>query len=137
MILHGKRNILSHCTYCHNYTAAVRTSYWYMWLLIYYQISPLIKKHIQRKLEGEYSSSTLLAIGPWSDQHQFSPNWISRSSRVQVQSSNIFTQILQTDLYTFLHWISWENMKNNQSIFPLVIILSILITSSLDCVLII
>ena len=49
---------------------------------------------------------------------------------------NIYMQILQTDLYTFLHWISWENMKNNHSIFPLVIILSILITSSLDCILI-
>ena len=58
------------------------------------------------------------------------------SNKLNPLSPNIFIQILQTDLYTFLHWISWENMKNNQSIFPLVIILSILITLSLDCILI-
>ena len=51
-------------------------------------------------------------------------------------SSNSCIQILQTDLYTFPYWISWENLKNYQGIFPLVIILSILMTSSLDCVLI-
>ena len=51
-------------------------------------------------------------------------------------SSNSCIQILQTDLYTFPYWISWENLKNDQRIFPLVIILSILMTSSLDCVLI-
>ena len=51
-------------------------------------------------------------------------------------SSDIHLQILQTDLYTFPYLISWENLKNDRSIFPLVIILSILITYSLECVMI-
>ena len=51
-------------------------------------------------------------------------------------SPNIYIQILQTDLYTFPYWISWESLKNDRRIFLLVIILSILMTSSLDCVLI-
>ena len=49
-------------------------------------------------------------------------------------SPNICIQILQTDLYTFRYWSSWENLKNYKSIFPLVIVLSILITFSLDWV---
>ena len=68
-------------------------------------------------------------------------------------SPNIYIQILQTDLYTFSYWMGefekekgssvkfdflrlWESLKNDRRIFPLVIILSILMTSSLDCVLI-
>ena len=50
-------------------------------------------------------------------------------------SPNSCIQILQTDLYTFPYWTTWENLKNGQSIFPLVIILSILLAYSLDWVL--
>ena len=46
-------------------------------------------------------------------------------------------QILPTDLYAFPYWMSWENLIKDQSIFPFVIILLILMTFSLDCVLII
>ena len=45
---------------------------------------------------------------------------------------NICMQILPTDLYTFLNRNSWENLIEDQSIFPLVIILSILTAFSLD-----
>ena len=38
------------------------------------------------------------------------------------------------DLHTFPYIISWENLIKDQSILPVVIILSILITFSLDCV---
>ena len=51
-------------------------------------------------------------------------------------SPSICIQILPTDLNTFPYWISWENLIEYQSIFPLVIILLILVTFSLDCVLI-
>ena len=44
----------------------------------------------------------------------------------------IHIQILQTDLHTFSLRISSENMIKDHRIFPLVIILLILITSSLD-----
>ena len=47
-------------------------------------------------------------------------------------SPSICIQILQTDLYTFPYWISWESLKNYQNIFPLVNVLSILITFSLE-----
>ena len=47
-------------------------------------------------------------------------------------SPNIHIQILQTDLYTFPSRISQENLIKDQGIFPLVIILLILITLSLD-----
>ena len=43
-------------------------------------------------------------------------------------SPNIHIQILQTDLYTFPYRMSKENLIKDQSIFPLVIILFILIT---------
>ena len=45
---------------------------------------------------------------------------------------NICMQIPSTDLYTFLNRNSWENLIEDQSIFPLVIILSILTAFSLD-----
>ena len=45
---------------------------------------------------------------------------------------DICMQILPTDLYTFLNRNSWENLIEDQSIFPLVIILSILTAFSLD-----
>ena len=45
---------------------------------------------------------------------------------------NIWMQILPTDLYTFLNRNGWENLIEDQSIFPLVIILSILTAFSLD-----
>ena len=50
--------------------------------------------------------------------------------------SNIQTQILQTDLYTFPSRISLENLIKDQSIFHSVIIMFILITFSRDDVLI-
>ena len=43
-------------------------------------------------------------------------------------SPNIHVQILQTDLYTFPHRMSKENLIKDQSVFPLVIILFIRIT---------
>ena len=43
-------------------------------------------------------------------------------------SPNIHIQILQTDLYTFPYRMSKENLIKDQSIFPLVITLFILIT---------
>ena len=43
-------------------------------------------------------------------------------------SPNIHIQILQTDLYTCPSWMSWENLIKDESIFPLLIILLILIT---------
>ena len=49
---------------------------------------------------------------------------------------NIHIPILLTDLHTFPQGISWENLIKDQSIFPLLITFSILITFSLDCVLI-
>ena len=33
-------------------------------------------------------------------------------------SPNIHIQILQTDLYTFPSWMSWENLIKDQGIFP-------------------
>ena len=47
-------------------------------------------------------------------------------------SPDIHLQILHTDLYTFPLRISWENLKKDQGIFTLVIILLILITFSFD-----
>ena len=44
--------------------------------------------------------------------------------------------ILLTDLHTFSYSISWENLLKDQSNFPLVFILLILVTSSLGYVLI-
>ena len=49
---------------------------------------------------------------------------------------NIHIQILQTGLYTSPSRISWENLVEDQNIFPLVIISLILPTLSLDCILI-
>ena len=43
-------------------------------------------------------------------------------------SPNIHIQILQTDLYTFPYRMSKENLIKDESIFPLVISLFILIT---------
>ena len=57
--------------------------------------------------------------------------WVCRNPL----SPNSSIQILHTDLYTFPYWTTWENLKNGQSIFPLAIILSILLTYSLDWVL--
>ena len=51
-------------------------------------------------------------------------------------SPNINIQILLSDLNIFSYTISWENLLKGQSNFPLVIILFILITFSLDEVLI-
>ena len=51
-------------------------------------------------------------------------------------SPNIHIQTLQADLLTFPQGISGENLIKDQSIFPLVIIFSILITFFLDSVLI-
>ena len=51
-------------------------------------------------------------------------------------SSNIQTQNLRTDLYTFPSRISLENLIKDQSIFHSVIIMFILITFSRDDVLI-
>ena len=47
-------------------------------------------------------------------------------------SPTIHIQILQTDLNTFPYWISWENLFKDQSIFPEVIILFILINFSFN-----
>ena len=47
-----------------------------------------------------------------------------------AQCSNIQIQTLQTDLHTLPSRISWENLIKDQSIFPEVIILYILITFS-------
>ena len=47
-------------------------------------------------------------------------------------SPNIYIQILQTDLHTFPVRITWENLIKDHGVFPLVIILFILITLSLD-----
>ena len=54
----------------------------------------------------------------------------------KLRSPNIHIQILLTDLHTFSHSISWENLLRDQSNFPLLIILLILITFSLDYLLI-
>ena len=54
---------------------------------------------------------------------------------VNPLSSKIHIQILQTDLHTFPYRISWENLFKDQSIFPYVMILSILLTFFLDYVL--
>ena len=47
-------------------------------------------------------------------------------------SPNIHIQLLLTDPHTFSYSISWENLLKDQSNFPLVIILLILITVSVD-----
>ena len=52
--------------------------------------------------------------------------------KVTNLSPNIQIQILLTDLHTFPSRINSENLIKDQSIFPLVIILPILITFSLD-----
>ena len=51
-------------------------------------------------------------------------------------SFNIQVQILLNDLHTFSYNISWANLLKDQNNFPLVTILQILITFSLDYVLI-
>ena len=51
-------------------------------------------------------------------------------------SPDIHIQILQTDLHVFPQRISWENLIKDQSIFPKVIILLILVNFSFDNVLI-
>ena len=56
--------------------------------------------------------------------------------RINHLSPNIHLQIPLTDLHTFSYSISRENLLKYQSNFPLVIILLILITFSLDYVLI-
>ena len=48
----------------------------------------------------------------------------------------IHIEILHIELHTFPYRASWENLKKDHSIFPQMIILSILITSSLDNVLV-
>ena len=50
-----------------------------------------------------------------------------------MSSPNIHLHILLTELSTFPYTVSWENLIKDQSIFPLVIILLILIIFSLDC----
>ena len=54
------------------------------------------------------------------------------SKNINPLSPDIHLQILHTDLYTFPLRISWENLKKDQGIFTLVIILLILITFSFD-----
>ena len=49
-------------------------------------------------------------------------------------SPNIHIQILQTDVHTSPLRISWENLIKDHGIFPMMIILLILITLSLDSV---
>ena len=49
-------------------------------------------------------------------------------------SPSIHIQILQTDLHTSPVRISWENLIKDHGIFPMMIILLILITLSLDSV---
>ena len=51
-------------------------------------------------------------------------------------SPNLYIQILLTDLHALSYSSSWENLLKDQSNFILVIILLILITFSLDYVLI-
>ena len=53
----------------------------------------------------------------------------------QELTPNIHIQILLTALHTFSSSISWEKLLKDQSNFPLVIILLILITFILDYVL--
>ena len=59
-------------------------------------------------------------------------NFAKASGEVNPLSPNIHIQILQTNLHTFPLRITWENLIKDQGIFPLVIILLILITLSLD-----
>ena len=59
-----------------------------------------------------------------------------RTVIIKLLSPKIHIQILQTDLHTFPHRISWENLFKDQSIFPWVIILFILINFSFYYVLI-
>ena len=53
-----------------------------------------------------------------------------------LEISFIQIQILKTDLHTFLSWISWENLFEDQSVFHEVITLNFLTTLSHDYVLI-
>ena len=59
-------------------------------------------------------------------------NKLEKINLINPLSPNIHLQILHTDLYTFPLRISWENLKKDQGIFTLVIILLILITFSFD-----
>ena len=51
-------------------------------------------------------------------------------------SANIHKQVLLAYLHTFSYCISWENLLKDINIFPLVLILLILVTFSVDYVLI-
>ena len=57
--------------------------------------------------------------------------WI-QSNLLNPLSPNIHIQILPTDLYTFPLRISWENLTKDHSMLSLVIIALILITFTLD-----
>ena len=55
-------------------------------------------------------------------------NHASTTTKRHHKQPNIHKQILQTDLHTFPYRMSYENFIKDQSIFPLVIILLILIS---------
>ena len=54
----------------------------------------------------------------------------------RVLSANVHKQIFLTDLHTFTYFISWENLLKDINNFLLVIIFLILVTFSVDYVLI-
>ena len=58
-------------------------------------------------------------------------NHASTTTKCQYKQPNIHKQILQTYLHTFTYRMSYENFIKDQSIFPLVIILLILISYSI------
>ena len=58
-------------------------------------------------------------------------NHASTTTKRHHKQPNIHKQILQTDLHTFPYRMSYENFIKDQSIFPLVIILLILISYTL------
>ena len=75
--------------------------------------------------------------------HMYSQTWIIKATFIEWSPSitnplspNIQNQILHTSVHTLPYRISWENLIKDQSIFPLFIILLILLTFSLNDVLI-
>ena len=76
-----------------------------------------------------------ITLEGWTDVLYMVCFWFFGSILLNPLSPNIHIQILQTDLYTFASRISKENLIKDQGIFSLVIILLILITLSLDIVL--
>ena len=59
-------------------------------------------------------------------------SYVRYHCREEYPYSHNYLQILSTDLHTFSLRVSWENLIEDQHILPLVIILSVLITFSLD-----